>query len=275
MAIRLPVGSHARIRGILSVLVAAGVGLAGSAHATFAVRPGETLWELAARHGVSVGALAAANGITDLDRILAGQVLRLPGPGSGPAAPRGSGHTVASGDTLTAIGARYGVSVADLVAANDLASPHAIRAGQRLSIPDATPRPAAAGPRAQVGALIERTARAHGWNPALIKAVAWQESGWNNRAVSTAGAVGIMQVLPSTGRFVSDHLVGRRLDLTDPADNVLAGVAFLDYLHDLTGSDTRLTLAGYYQGLRSMRANGVYPDTERYVDSVLALRRRF
>lgn len=274
MATRRPV--RRPLRPAVPLLVAFAVGLAGSAHATVTVRRGETLWEIATRNGVAVAALAAANGIADPDRILAGLTLQLPGPGGG-ALVGASRHTVAAGDTLTAIAGRYGTSVAEIVQANGLASPHGIHAGQRLAIPApvTASAPTSTGSRTQVDALIERTARAYGWSPALVKALAWQESGWNNRAVSSAGAVGIMQVLPSTGRFVSENLVGRRLDLTDPQDNVLAGVAFLDYVHDLTGGQTRLTLAGYYQGLRSIQANGLYPDTERYVDTVLALRGRF
>ena len=70
--------------------------------------------------------------------------------------------------------------------------------------------------------------------------------------------------------------LGRReLDLTDPYDNVTAGVAFLDYLHDVTGGDIRLILGGYYQGLRSIDRNGFYRDTEQYIDNVLALRDRY
>jgi N-acetylmuramoyl-L-alanine amidase len=68
-----------------------------------------------------------------------------------------------------------------------------------------------------------------------------------------------MQVMPATGDFISEHLVGRRLDLHDPRDNVIAGVAFLQYLWELTDGDVRQTLAGYYQGLRSVRQNGMYP----------------
>jgi soluble lytic murein transglycosylase-like protein len=135
--------------------------------------------------------------------------------------------------------------------------------------------PSGSASQAQVGALIEQTARAHGWNPAFVKAIAWQESGWNNNVVSSAGAVGIMQVLPATGQWVSTYLAGQTLNLADPADNVLAGVLFLDYLHRMTGGDVRLILGGYYQGLRSMRDNGVYGQTERYIDNVMALRERF
>lgn len=186
-------------------------------------------------------------------------------------------YTVQPGDTLSGIAARHATTVAELARANDLADPDHVRAGQRLAVPGeahAAGAPRAAS-RAEVEVLLERTAREHGWSSAFVKALAWQESGWNNTVVSSAGAVGVMQVLPSTGEFVSRNLAGRTLDLGEPADNVLAGVLFLDYLYDLTGGDAELTLAGYYQGLRSVRQHGAFADTERYVANVLALRDRF
>lgn len=201
-----------------------------------------------------------------------------------------AGYTVEFGDTLSEIAARFDVSVGRLADANDLDDPDRLVAGTRLALPPADPGSAEAGPgadgaattdppapasRGQVGELIERTARAHGWSPAFVKALAWQESGWNQDRVSSAGAIGIMQVMPTTGEFVSAHLAGRPLDLDDPADNVLAGVLFLDYLYGLTGGDAERTLAGYYQGLASAREHGRFPSTDRYIDNVLALRARF
>jgi soluble lytic murein transglycosylase-like protein len=183
-------------------------------------------------------------------------------------------YEVQPGDTLTAIAAREGVTVGALAAANDLADPDRIQAGQRLEIPRSA-APAVAADRAATGELIERVARTRGWSPAFVKALAWQESGWDNDRVSSAGAIGIMQVMPETGEFVSRQLVGRDLDLTDPEDNVVAGVAFLDHLWELTDGDVEQTLAGYYQGLRSVRENGRYDSTDRYIANVLALRERF
>ncbi len=241
--------------------------------ATHTVRPGETLSGIAAQRGVRTSALAAANGITDPNRVLAGTRLTLP-PGSA----GGGARTVHRGETLWGIARDAGVSVRALASANGLPADARLRAGQRLTVPGgsaaATPRGLASG-RAEIGELLATTARRYGWNPAFIQAVAWQESGWNPRVVSPDGARGVMQVLPSTGRFVSRSLVGRPLDLDDPADNIEAGVAFLDYLHGLTGGDATRTLQGYYQGLRSVRINGPYDDTDRYVANILALRERF
>jgi N-acetylmuramoyl-L-alanine amidase len=182
---------------------------------------------------------------------------------------------VRPGDTLSALAHQHGTTVGALVAANQLPDPGRIRAGQQLQLPAAPTATAVPADRAAVGQLIEQVARERGWSPALVKALAWQESGWTQQAVSSAGAIGIMQVMPDTGRFVSRELVGRDLDLRDPHDNVVAGVAFLQHLWELTDGDVELTLAGYYQGLRSVREQGMYPDTERYIANVLALRDRF
>jgi N-acetylmuramoyl-L-alanine amidase len=181
-------------------------------------------------------------------------------------------YVVQPGDTLTAVAREHGTTVAALTGVNDLPDPDHIRVGQELQLPTGS---TVAPDRAATGELIEQIARERGWSPAFVKALAWQESGWNQRARSSAGAIGIMQVMPETGRFVSHELVGRELDLEDPRDNVVAGIAFLQYLWELTDGDVEHTLAGYYQGLRSVRDHGMYDDTERYVANVLALRDRF
>jgi N-acetylmuramoyl-L-alanine amidase len=258
-----------------------------AASASYTIQPGDTLSGIAVQHSVTVRALAEANNLTDTDRIVAGRTLTIPGDAASTSSRAGDGtvHTVARGETLGGIAIRYGVRSADLVAANGISDRHRIRAGQQLQIPGdgrtatttvpTTSAPAPGASRAEVGTLIDRVARDNGWNPAIVKAIAWQESGWRNDVVSSAGAIGIMQVMPDTGRFVSERLAGRTLDLNDPADNVLAGVLFLDYLHGITGGDLDRMLAGYYQGLGSVSRNGVYPSTVAYISNVRALRARF
>jgi soluble lytic murein transglycosylase-like protein len=90
--------------------------------------------------------------------------------------------------------------------------------------------------------------------------------------VSSANAIGAMQVVPSSGRWAST-LVGRRLDLLDAADNVTAGVAILAALRAV--EPEHLAVAAYYQGLTSVQAHGLYADTRRYVADVLTLRERY
>jgi soluble lytic murein transglycosylase-like protein len=127
--------------------------------------------------------------------------------------------------------------------------------------------------RAQVRALIVATARRQGVDPALALAISMQESGWNQRRVSVAGAIGAMQVMPATGTWMS-QVVGRRLNLLDARDNVTAGVTLLRYLTRVT-TDDRDAIAAYYQGLGNVRRHGYFPDTKRYVASVGALRQRY
>ena len=91
--------------------------------------------------------------------------------------------------------------------------------------------------------------------------------------VSAADAIGAMQVVPSTGNFVSRYIVGRHLDLLDAHDNAIAGVALLRNL--LRAAPVDQAVAGYYQGLGSVRSRGMYADTKTYVANVLALRDRF
>ena len=104
-----------------------------SAAATYTVRPGDTLGIIAKRSGVSVAALAGANGIKDPNRIYAGQQLVIPGAKPGPAP--GGRYTVRSGDTLGAIARRHHVSIGALAKANGIANPNVLRVGQVLVVP--------------------------------------------------------------------------------------------------------------------------------------------
>jgi soluble lytic murein transglycosylase-like protein len=119
--------------------------------------------------------------------------------------------------------------------------------------------------------LLVLTARRRGVDPHLALAIGWQESGWQQRRRSSAGAIGVMQVLPGTGRWMSLY-VDRRLNVYSLRDNVTAGVMLVKVLRRHTSH--RGTIAAYYQGLGAMQKRGVYPSTRRYLTSVLALERR-
>ena len=116
-----------------------------------------------------------------------------------------------------------------------------------------------------------RSARRHGVEPNLALAISWQESGWQQRRISSAGAIGAMQVMPATGRWMS-LTVGRRLNLYGLGDNVTAGVRLIDVLRGETSE--RRAVAAYYQGLGAVQRHGLYPSTKVYVRDVLALRHR-
>lgn len=126
--------------------------------------------------------------------------------------------------------------------------------------------------RQQIRRLITRTARRYDVPPRLALAVAWQESGWQQRRVSSTGALGVMQVMPDTGRWMRWY-VGRPLRLKDTHDNVLAGVMTLRVLRAWTVRDNN-AIAAYYQGLGAVRRHGYFEDTKQYVAAVRAHERR-
>ncbi len=125
--------------------------------------------------------------------------------------------------------------------------------------------------RATVRRVIVRTARRHDMEPASALAIAWQESGWQQRRISSAGAVGALQVMPDTGRWMSTY-VDRRLNLYSLHDNVTAGVVLFRVLRGQTS--WRRSVAAYYQGLGALQEHGMYRDTRRYTRNVTALRHR-
>ena len=125
--------------------------------------------------------------------------------------------------------------------------------------------------RAQVRRVVARTARRHGVDPLTALAISWQESGWQQRRISSAGAIGAMQVMPGTGRWISS-VTDRRLNLYGLGDNATAGVVLFRLLRHEAG--WRRSIAAYYQGLGSVRQRGPYPSTRRYTRNVTALHRR-
>lgn len=120
--------------------------------------------------------------------------------------------------------------------------------------------------------MIIHTARRHGVDPELALAVSWQEAGWQMHHVSSAGAIGAMQVLPATGAWMSMY-AGRHLRLHRTHDNVLAGVLLLGVLNHMTHT-RRHQIGAYYQGIGSVQRHGLHAGTRHYVDNVLALKRR-
>lgn len=110
------------------------------AGATHVVQPGENLFRIALRYGTTAQALAEFNGIYNIDHVLAGQTLRIPGSPTAPVAGyqpahAATTHVVQPGEVLSRIAARYGVSTWALVQANNLANPGLIFPGQVLTIP--------------------------------------------------------------------------------------------------------------------------------------------
>ncbi|MGC9346660.1 MAG: LysM peptidoglycan-binding domain-containing protein [Anaerolineae bacterium] len=127
------------------VQASSSVATANLANTSYIVQPGDTLTRIAARYGISVSRLAAANGLYWSSWVYAGQRLTIPGAPQSPApAPSGSHYVVQRGDTLTRIAARYGVSISELAALNGLYWNSWLYVGQRLSIPGRQSAPAPA-----------------------------------------------------------------------------------------------------------------------------------
>ena len=274
--------------------------------ATHVVRAGDTLGGIAAHYRVSLSTLYSLNKISRTAYIQPGQRIRVPAfaarataKASPRVAVRTTTLTVRSGDTISAIAGRHGVSQASLLKANGLTARSVLQIGQRLKVVTAIEKisqstntfagrtysdkivGAAAANRAYLShhsapsrtetkAMIESTARRHGLDPRLVLAISWQESGWDQRQVSVANAIGAMQIIPSSGAWASD-LAGRRLNLLNTQDNITAGTVILRTLTRSARSEPE-AIAGYYQGLYSVQTNGMYPDTKIYVKSILALK---
>jgi LysM repeat protein len=289
-------------------LLLAGLVTAGSpGWGLYTIKQGDTLSAIAARYHTTVAKLVQVNRLPgNGNMIIAGRSLKIPGAGSsGGSSSTRRFHRVVAGDTLSGIAVRYGVSQATVASANHLPSSNVVMLGATLVIPGgrssggstSSPSNTFAGrtyASSVVGAashnrylltrrnlpsqsgmrdIIAGKARANGVDPALALAVSYQESGWNQRVVSVANAVGAMQVIPATTTWISG-VVGRSLDPLDPHDNATTGVVLLRILTQSAGSE-RQAVAGYYQGLRSVRENGMFPDTRRYVANVMALKARF
>jgi LysM repeat protein len=140
---------------LLAMLFAVGSALAQNpGEQVHVVQPGENLFRISLRYGMTVAAIAARNGIANVNLIYVGQRLIIPGGGTTPPPTQGPGpqpptpvppststYTVQRGDTLGAIARRFNTTVQALATLNHIANPNLIFAGQVLQIPGAGPGP--------------------------------------------------------------------------------------------------------------------------------------
>jgi LysM repeat protein len=279
-----------------AVVVAGSVGVARAA--VYRVQPGDTVSAIAARFGVSQAALVSSNHLANPNVVISGTSLVIPGSsGSGTptvAAADRSTYIVVAGDTITKIAARFHVTQAALIAANDLSSPNVIVIGTSLVIPGRGPSGTgsgvksgplagvyapAAGPPHYPALLLAHSSRlalrplfAHwsshfGVPTGLLEGLAWMESGWQSNVVSSTGAIGIGQLEPSTVRFVSLTLLGLSTPLNPrvAAANIEMSAAYLAWMIRAAHGSVANALGGYYQGLVSLYASGPFPSTRNYV----------
>lgn len=297
--------------------------------ASYTVKSGDTLGAIAARHNVSLSDVFAWNNLSNRSIIYPGQKVKVgagsaPAPAAAPAAaaPVAStspaattgSYTIKSGDTLSAIASRHGVSLGNLLAANRINASTIIYPGSKLTIPGAS-APAAAAPAAPAAPAKDLVPSSFlGFSyPAAVVSSANENKALLNAApvpsraemktivADTARKMGVDPTLALAFAFQEssfDHrsvspanaigtmqvipssgqwasdLVGRKLNLLDPYDNATAGVAIIRQLLATSG-DRDSAIAGYYQGQYSVSKYGMYDDTKRYVASIKSHQQSF
>lgn len=270
--------------GVLAVALS--IAMASSvASADHEVKAGDTLWGIAQLYGVTVEELVKLNGIPNPQLILPGQLIKLPGGGDSEAGESAAPsadleYIVQPGDTSSEIAYRFDMSLEELRDANQISDVNVIQPGQRLKVRAPAPPAPGAPPRhppddPELEAMIDELAAAEGLNPGLVKAIAWTESGWQQGLVSSAGAVGFMQLTPVTIGWLEQDVFGHNLnEELSTYDNVKMGTRFLRILITATGDEDK-ALAAYYQGYGVTASGKMYEETKRYIEIVRAVKARY
>jgi murein DD-endopeptidase MepM/ murein hydrolase activator NlpD len=248
-----------------------GVGPASYANSSpvYVVRPGDTLWHIASEDGITVSQLATANGLSPNGILQIGTQLTIPpasapsSPAAAPATPAAAGVTAAPAVVTTAATTSSGSGFCSTFTPEG--GPEGVLPTLLTESPD----------RLALVPLFDEWAEHYGIPASLVEAIAWQESGWQQDVVSSAQAVGVGQLIPSTAEFVQNDLVGESLDITSVSDNIRMSAAFLAYLDNQEGGNLCQTIAAYYEGPLNLATYGVFAMTEPYVESVEALLPRF
>lgn len=212
----------------------------------YTVVSGDSMWGISQRFEVSIPRLRELNGLTRSSMLHPGQVLVI-SDGTLEVEPVSDVQPI--GDTF--LGRTYPAHVT-------------ASANENLRLLRSVPQPSPE----QMREIVRETAVRMGVDPRLALGHAYTESRFRMASVSPANAIGAMQVIPITGEFASE-LVGRELNLLDPYDNAVAGVAYIKYVQDRTPTlDTGI--GAYYQGLGGVLQGGLSAEGRTYVATVRA-----
>jgi LysM repeat protein len=202
---------------------------------SYVVQPGDTLSAIAARAGISVDSLAAANGISASGTLLAGSVLSLSGAAS----------------TVTMVS--QPISTASATTGGPYPTPQTVSASDIGSI-------------ATANGVSPSLAAAVGWQESGFN---------NDLVSGTGAVGVMQIEPGTWSWIGQNLTGSAPLSPYSATDNVRGGVLLLHSLLSATGGDPALAAAGYYQGLQSIQQHGMYSDTQQYVNNVLALRSQF
>lgn len=214
---------------------------------THIVQPGENLFRIAMRYDVDINDLARANNISDQRRIYSGQVLVIPGmntPDSSPEVvnPLVAGtptvHIVQPGETLSRIAQQYGMTMEQVLQANDIPNPNRIRRGQAINVwtteaPAAAPEPESApaqlveGPPpstnityvVQRGESLSQIARRYGMSWTVLA----QMNNITNPDTVFAGQTLIIPALNANGAIIDAGIIAPSIDPNAPPATVTTG----------------------------------------------------
>jgi soluble lytic murein transglycosylase-like protein len=142
---------------------------------------------------------------------------------------------------------------------------------QALSAAQSPVAPGGAGGPVPFGAEIDAAAQRYGLDPALLKGLIRQESGFDARAQSSAGALGLTQLMPSTAASLG-------VDPLDPAQAIDGGARYLRQQLDRFGGDPAMALAAYNAGPGAVAMYGgipPYAETQNYVQRVMAFAQQY
>lgn len=160
------------------------------------------------------------------------------------------------------------ISVGDDRAGQERLPPVRLAAITTVTEPIIAPQPIILGAgavRSPYAPVINAAAQQFGISPALVDAVIWQESRYNPKAVSSAGAIGLMQLMPGTAQHLG-------VDPRDPWQNVFGGAAYLRRQLDRFGNNVPLALAAYNAGpgaVSKYRGIPPYSETRNYVNVIM------
>lgn len=128
-----------------------------------------------------------------------------------------------------------------------------------------------------ISPLVEKYAAHEGIDPDLINGIIWVESRFQNHLISTAGARGLMQIMPGTQKHLEKLLKLRPGDPFSPQHNIKLGTFYIRRLLESWDGDERLALASYNWGPANVKKNSgnLIEIVESYVNSVQSARKRF